>query len=52
LYWPGETVPNPGTVAPGKASCIRNTYAMNAPIKAIAIPVNMYWKPMVLWSVE
>src|SRR5215510_13946990 len=25
---------------------------MNAPMSAIAIPVNMYWNPMILWSVD
>ena len=31
---------------------MRNTYAMKAPIKAIAMPVNKYWNAMILWSVD
>ena len=28
LYSPGDTTPKPGTLSPGKASCIRNAYDM------------------------
>jgi hypothetical protein len=31
---------------------MRNTYDMNAPMRAIAMPVNMYWNAMILWSVD
>ena len=48
LYSPGETIPNPGTGIPGKASCIRKTYAMNPPIRAMKMPVNRYCMAMTL----
>src|SRR5215471_763750 len=37
---------------PGNAFCIRNAYAMNPPMSASAMPVNMYCMAIILWSVE
>ena len=52
LYWAGVTSPQPGTFMPGNAICMRNTYEKKAATIPSAMPVNMYWKQMILWSVD
>src|SRR4051812_31406327 len=47
-----NSLPISGSARPGKASCQRISITRQKPNKRNSRPVNAYWMPMTLWSVE